>query len=601
MSKTFESQIGNIQGLNLNRPFAGIDNDYDTKTAQFIEKFRELIEKHQASQVGGQFALYPVEDKRLLYSVATLVEKVVVDGTDCYFYATLVLAFANRRGRPVTDVAWPENRAVSTLPLTPDDVYHSDQTKVYLKEIVIAEIKKQTNYTDIKQLTDCGEFVVLDIPDQTEKLSPGQFESGWLRILSNATYSTFINVLKGLGKLSNPNDYYFGVKGLIGKPTVTIVYNGKPEIGPSGEEIRKDISVILSNTQVNQNTSTFLANTTTEIVQVSGYIDTAWRPTSQATVGGNRYLTQYGNQVQGPITYEPPYTALAIMTHFQNKSSENIPPTLEVMLSGILAFSVLQDSAIWQRTYDPNYIGEKTPYNVAAAAQESGLPINPGDEIDFHDFINAAWQQTPAFAIDVERNGSNFWALKPFTTGGKGTKEIMSACDNFFGRNFSEYFDVTRQPIVVSKMVLQGGYYATGKELRDIREIDDYIYAMNALGTEPDTRPADRQDFDDLFDSLNPDWRGYTQQQRLAVRYRILNSIANNSFIPTTTIERVILNPAFIAALTNAAIDCGITLDIEGRRVVDGQNARRGLNLSNYATHTDRNIFTNTVNRNYPY
>jgi len=601
MSKTFESQFGSNLESNLTRPFAGIDSDYDLKASQFFEKFKELMEKYKSNQIGGEFAFYPVEVKGLMYSVAVLVEKRIIKGNECYFYATLILAFTSNRGKPIVDVTWPENRAVATLPVTPDDVFHSPTTKVYLKECVVSELKKQTNFKDIKQINDCGEFVVMDIPDQREKLTVGQFEGGWLRVLSNATYSTAIDVADRLNELPDSRSFYFNSDSLKGKPTVTINYNGNQKIGYSGEPIRRDISVILSNTQSNQLASTFISSITRSIIEVSGYIDTTWRPTNHGVSGGNRYLVNYGNQVQGPNIYEPPYTALAIMTHFQNRNDEDIPPTLEVMLSGILAFSVAQAPNIWQRTYDPTYIGENTPYNIAATVEESGLPINPGDEIDFRDYINAAWRQTPAFAIDIERNGSNYWALKPFTTGNNGIKEIMKACNNFFGIDFSKYFDVTRQPIVVSKMTLQGGYYATGKEIRDIREIDDYIYAMNILGNDPKNKPTDRQDFDDLFDSLNPDWRGYSEIQRLAIRYRILNSIANNSFVPTTIIERVILNPAFITALTDAALDNGITLDIEGRRVVDGHNARRGLNLSSYAANNDRTIFTNNAYRGYPY
>lgn len=579
---------------NLSRPFTEIGNGSDIKTGRFIEVAEKIIEENSGN---SKFTIFPINVKSLLYSVVVFVDSRIISGTDVYFYTTLILGSAIRRGKPVIEVRWPDNRPMSTIPTTPDDFYHNDKAKSYLTEVVVSEIKKRYSVKDLNQLRACGDFVIQDIPDQADSYQDPVFVGSWLQVLGNATVSTYISLLKDAKLLEgNPADWFFNCKLLKGHPSVLTSYNGQPITGYSGNPTRRDLTITLSNNVPAPGASTFVSDVSKNIVSVSGYIDTVWHQTNMPGAGGNRYLSQYANQTQGTFVYEPPYNALAIITYFDNRtgSDGDVPPTIETMLSGIIAFSLVSEPAVWQRTYDPTYIGKDTPYNIGATLVESGLTVKPDEPLDFHDYIDAVYSKEINIAIDVERNGSNYWALAPFVKGRVGEHAIIEACNNYFtGLDFSKYWD-GRAPIVVSKFTLQGGYYATGKEIRDIREIDDYIYALNVLGSDPEGRPTDRQDFDILIDSLADGWCGFNTEQRLATRFRILNALANNSFTPTTIIDRVVLNPDFIRALTKATADSGIIIDVANRQIENGTNVRRGLNLNNYTySNVGNNIFTN--------
>lgn len=577
----------------LFRPFTDIGNSCDVKTGLFIEVAEKLIAEQENK--GCKFTIFPVKNTNLLYSVIVFVDTRVVKGVDIHLYTSLILGSAVRRSNPVTEVKWPDGRATSTIPVTPDDFYHTDKAKSYLTDVIVTELRSRLGVSDVNHLRSCGDFAIQDIPDQSESYRDRSFVASWLQVLSNATTSTYISILKDAKLLEgNVEDYFFNCKLLKGNPSVLVSYNGQSITGFSGNPVRKDLTITFSNSVPAPGASTFVSDLAKTIVSVSGYIDTSWHPTNVPGTGGNRYLSQFANRNQGVTVYEPPYDALAIITHFDNRtgSDGDVPPTIETMLSGIIAFSIVHEPSVWQRTYDPTYIGKDTPYNIGATTIESGLNINPNEELDFHDYIDAVYSKSPAIAIDIERNGSNYWALAPFTKGREGERLILEACNNFFvGIDFNNYWDTTK-PIVVSKYTLQGGFYATGKEYRDIREIDDYIYALTLLGTDPTGRRTEREDFETLIDSLTDGWRGFNLQQRLVTRYRILNALANNSFTPTTLIERVVINPLFIEALVRATADVGIYIDVANRQIENGTNVRRGLNINNYTySNNGTNIF----------
>lgn len=582
----------------LRRPFSNMGIGGDAKIAKFIEGAKELIAESGQSESNGKYDVFAITDSRLLYPVVLVTDTRSINGKQAVFYATLILGNTCRRSQPTMDVEWRDHRGPSVLQLTPDEFYHSEDALVILTDAIFETIKTHTGITDKNAFRNCGEFVAPSIPGQEDACQDKRFIGAWLYTLVNSTYSTYLNLLKATNQLQNPEDYFFNIELLKGSPSTNISYNGSQLYGLSGEPIRRDLTITLSNVISSTGASAFVSDVGKEIVKVSGYIDTTWNGNSASGSNENRYLSQF-YQSQPQKQYEPVYTPMAIITQFNNCVEDDVPPTLEVMLAGIIAFSMVREPAIWQRTYDPNFIGADTPYNIAATIEETGLVVPEGEDIDFHDYIDAAWIKSPVIAIDIDRNGSNYWALEPFVDrSAKANNEIIEACDNFLRGNFKKYWNPA-DPIVVRSYNLQGGYYQSGKEIRDIREIDDYIYSLNVLMGDIKSKPDGRLDFDALFDSLNPNWQNYTLAQRLVTRFNILNNMANNSFVPTGEIERVVLNPALINALTAGAMDAGVLISTANLNIEDNARERRGLRLSGYAYNPTENIFVSSQQNNY--
>jgi hypothetical protein len=599
MSTTTNLQGSGFKFDKLYRPFSNIGVGADGKTGKFVEEANKIIEENKGNSEDGIYSVFQISDKSLAYPVVVLTDTRYISNEKMVFYSILVFGSACRFSEPTKEIKWPDNH-ISTLILTPDEIYNSKGAASILAESVISEVTKRAG-VDEQHTTLCGDFVVQDIKPADNIYENRDFVVGWLRVLSNATCTTYLNILKDEGLLDKPEEYYFNSNYLKGYTSVGINFNDKQLFGLSGEPIRRDLEITLHNSLNNLEQSPFIRGVDRRIVSISGYVDTTWNGTTQQTAHVNRYLRQSNDQFNGYAPYpaqqrEKVYTPLAIITNFENHAGENVPPTLEVVISGILAFSVVCTPDIWKRTYDLKYLSEDTPYNVMATLPETNVVIPEGEEFHYDEYMEAFWEENPGIAIDIDRNGPNYWALKSFIDPA-GEHEILRACENFFG-NFGFKWD-KGDKIVFKTFELQGGYYATGKEIRDIRELDDYIYMLNVLGTDQEKRPDDVRDRDIALDMLEPGISNLTQEQRFSTRYRIINAIANNSFQPTTSITRVVLNPKFVSEITRTAIAAGININLTNRQIDDGRNVRRGLGLAGATYHPNGNLFYASNRNNY--
>lgn len=331
--------------------------------------------------------------------------------------------------------------------------------------------------------------------------------------------------------------------------------------------VRADVMVTFQSQQKQQvvNQSVNSEDRATIISKTTGYIDLVYAPVAPQNMGFPGMPNNPFAQNQQQQTQQ--YAARLVVTSIDSMRSRSIA---SMLLSLMTTAAVSQDQNWWQAMRSLPVAGQAIQMNdIGALGVEypgpDGRPLGKRIDTQSADFTLNQFGQLVAslvrpglmVSVDVPEYGPETWDLQVFTAassyGGNAADAIYKGAMQLTNGNFERYFPYNTPMFVDINNRVHLGYWidAQGQQ-RDIRDID-YLAVANIVGE----RDVDViKSFSDTYTKTQ-----YPLAQRLHERKKIIQAIVPSAVF-TGFANRVTFSGEFLEALSKAARDCNLTMNI---------------------------------------
>lgn len=362
----------------------------------------------------------------------------------------------------------------------------------------------------------------------------------------------------------------------------------------AGMPVRAPVMITMKGT-ANQRTDRRTINGADQAVSVSrlgGYVDMVWGfdPTTDVP---NPYA-----QIQQPI---PKFLARYVMTTLENELLMTVPSQLLALATAASLgenanwFSAMMPKAtgkgvdlsdVGVLNIEANIMNEQGPFGTRIDTKSAKFTSN---ELSL--FLRAAVKPGLIYSLDVSECGADTWYNEVFLAAAAGDQgahaAIVKAADKLTGGEFSKRWG--GGPVVeTNNEIIQLGYYVNKDgQKRDIREID-YLAVMNLVGEKDPTKGSD---WTQTYLNL-----GYTIEQRLDARRKMINELCGGEVRYTGTARRVTFMKVFVEALVQSCVAAGlhtsITSNMLGIDYTSQRSSWQNMAGTTYAPTTS-NMFMN--------
>jgi len=397
-------------------------------------------------------------------------------------------------------------------------------------------------------------------------------------LASRASYAAAIALQTQLGtKPLNLADYIGGADTLQARLSL----DSRPVMNLFKQPVRSDMKVtVVSEPVAKQQVPGFSATGGTEIANTSAFVNVIYQPKNVAqSIPGFSSMTQ-----PSPDMYMK-YLARIVLTDLRAERIQTIGGQLLALVSAIS----LRNNDLWKaaflprRDIDPNQLDLRDVGVLNQEVNFGGDPNVPGPVMDIKadsfgtpqlmTFLRAIFHPGVVFAVDVSLRGpdtSYNGVLAAADDGDAGAiAAIKNAANALTNGEFLKIFPANGEITLKKGENIHLGYYrAANGEVRDLRDVDDYLTIMALFGK---SAPNLVRDYSDSYLKT-----AYPEAQRMAGRLEVLKQAAPN-LVVTSTARRVTFAGVFIDSLVQAVEKVGAAMPITGNAYLDTGTADRAV------------------------
>jgi len=348
------------------------------------------------------------------------------------------------------------------------------------------------------------------------------------------------------------------------------------------QPVRSDIKLqLISEPTAKSTIPGFGPTGSTLLAEISAYVEPIYQP-KLPQVNGLPNMPMFGGPT--PDMYRK-YIPRIVLTEMRSERLRTIGGQLLALVAAIS----LRNNDTWLATFMPNRsipAGEIDLHDIGALNLEVnylGDPTVRGEPFDIRAdnvntpalmaYMRAIFHEGVVFAIDVSTRGPDTaynGALAAADDGDTAAiNAVLEAANHLSNGNFANMWPKDGEvTLKKGETIYLGHYRRANGELRDLRELQDYLAMMNLLGR---TAPDLVRDFSDTFLQTQ-----YPEPMRLAARLEIMRKV-DPALVVTGTARRVTLTGMFTDILPKAIAKTNVSIPLTGNTHLDTGTADRAV------------------------
>lgn len=365
--------------------------------------------------------------------------------------------------------------------------------------------------------------------------------------------------------------------------------NDDTHLSPGGAPTRADIRITSSFAPPKMNGN---VQPNVPLGLVTGYLDV--QPTgSSPTAQQARNYAIANNQT---IPAEQMFISTFVITDMKF----NGPTTLSYTLLCLMLASQIGLNNHWKYGFDPasggkRAIGEK--HCVSGIGYELAMLGEKGKPFDltalqggqFYPWFDSWFYNGVKFAIDVSTSDISIWRYSTFLLVAQrnkdATNELMAALENLFNGYFIEEYNAlkgTGQFFTIDDggNSLHGDYTDNRGVKHDLRDLD-YLMLANLLGENNNTE----------FMMMTDPSKMTRDPRSVASRCNVIRNLLPSANITGRGV-RLVVEPAFMMAMCNAATRCGVNFNTNNGNVNGMSMSRWAMNPNMIFSANNNTLFT---------
>lgn len=310
-----------------------------------------------------------------------------------------------------------------------------------------------------------------------------------------------------------------------------------------------------------------VADNSTRICELSGFLNPVWAPVDQGNGFGFNNYRQPG-QPSPTQKFVAEFVITNVRTDYATSPA--------AVLLGLSSFLALVDNNTWIQGFIPRNnrlakegavdITDIGALNITAALEANGQqgvfgkPINvramEGDMMEISGYLTSIFQDGCLISIDCPEARQQSWYLSPFADAAAGDEGaynlIVDAANELTGGAFSRHFpDGT--PMFSNIVRIPLGTYPAGEQLADIRNIDYTAIANIFAGS-----PSVIHDYSWTFVNRP----GVSGPRNLSQRERLISAALDEQCTIDGYSARPTFTGEFIMAFSAAIAECNVPQDV---------------------------------------